>query len=103
MGKFRVEIEQLAEDHLRKHYKAGNKATIKRISAIIKELSEHPYTGTGKPEQLKHELSGYWSRRINRKDRLIYKVEEDIVLVLVVSAMGNYERSHKYPQSPTKH
>ena len=90
MGKFRVEIERLAKDHLRRHYKAGNKTTIKRISTIIGELSEHPYTGTGKPEQLKHELSGYWSRRINRKDRLIYKVEEDIVLVLVVSAMGHY-------------
>lgn len=71
MGKFRVEIEQLAEDHLRRHFKVGNKATIKRISFIIEELSEHPYTGIGKPEQLEHELSGYWSRRISRKDRLI--------------------------------
>lgn len=74
MGKFRVEIERLAADHLRRHYKTGNKGTINRISTIIEELSEHPYTGIGKPERLKHELSGYWSRRINRKDRLIYKV-----------------------------
>lgn len=90
MGKFRVEIERQAEDHIRKHHKAGNKGTLKRISTIIEELSEHPYTGTGQPELLKYELSGYWSRRINRKDRMIYKVDEDIVLVLVVSAMGHY-------------
>ncbi|WP_457133250.1 type II toxin-antitoxin system YoeB family toxin [Mucilaginibacter sp. UYNi724] len=44
----------------------------------------------GNPEQLKYELAGFWSRRINRKDRLIYKVEEDIVMVFVVSAMGHY-------------
>ncbi len=90
MGKFRVEIERQAEEHIRRHHKAGNKVTLKRMSIIIEELSEHPYTGTGQPEQLKYELSGFWSRRINRKDRLVYKVDKDIVLVLVVSAMGHY-------------
>ncbi|MEC4047822.1 type II toxin-antitoxin system YoeB family toxin [Flavobacterium sp. SUN046] len=45
----------------------------------------------GKPEALKWDLYGYWSRRINHKDRLIYKVENDIVTVYVVSAMGHYE------------
>ncbi|WP_245758433.1 type II toxin-antitoxin system YoeB family toxin [Paenimyroides ummariense] len=44
----------------------------------------------GQPEQLKYELAGYWSSRINQKDRIVYRVEEEIVMVYVVSAMGHY-------------
>ncbi|RKR83264.1 toxin YoeB [Mucilaginibacter gracilis] len=72
------------------HFKAGDRATIKKIEKILIELTESPYTGIGKPEALKYELSGFWSRRINQKDRLIYKVEEDVVTVFVISAMGHY-------------
>ncbi|MEQ8241623.1 MAG: Txe/YoeB family addiction module toxin [Cyclobacteriaceae bacterium] len=50
----------------------------------------HPYLGTGKPEALKYDLEGYWSRRINKKDRLIYKVVDEIVTVTIVSAKGHY-------------
>jgi toxin YoeB len=90
MGKFKLKIEELAELHIRKHFKSGDKATIKKIEKILIELSETPYAGIGNPEPLKYELAGFWSRRINQKDRLIYKVEEDIVTVLVISAMGHY-------------
>jgi toxin YoeB len=90
MGKFRLKIEELAELDLKKHYKSGNQASIKKIAKILKELSETPFEGVGKPEALKYELSGYWSREINLKDRLIYKVDENIVTVFVVSAMGHY-------------
>ncbi|MGN6398531.1 MAG: Txe/YoeB family addiction module toxin [Mucilaginibacter sp.] len=90
MGKFKLEITELAERHLKRHYKSGDKASIKKIEKIIAELPETPYTGTGNPEALKYELSGFWSRKINQKDRLIYKVHEDVVIVLVVSAMGHY-------------
>ncbi|MFD1628617.1 Txe/YoeB family addiction module toxin [Pseudopedobacter beijingensis] len=92
MGKFTIKIEKLAEEQLKKHIKSGNKASLKRIERIFIELSESPYIGIGNPEPLKHELSGFWSRRINQKDRLIYKVEEDIVCVFVISAMGHYYR-----------
>jgi toxin YoeB len=50
---------------------------------------EHPFEGTGKPELLKHNLSGCWSRRINQKDRLIYEVMEDSVHIQ--SARGHYK------------
>lgn len=90
MGKYRIKLQPKAERHFSAHKRSGDKGSLKRIQLILEELETHPYSGTGKPEQLKHELSGYWSRRINRKDRLIYKVEEEIVLVLVVSAMGHY-------------
>jgi toxin YoeB len=91
MGKFRIKIEKLAELHIAKHFKSGNKSTIVKIEKILTELAETPYSGIGNPEALKWELSGYWSRRINQKDRLIYKVEEDVVTVFVISAMGHYE------------
>ena len=55
------------------------------------ELTEHPLTGSGKPEALKYELTGFWSREINSKDRLIYKVNDEMVTVLVISAMGHYD------------
>lgn len=70
--------------------KAGDKATIKKIEVLLAELLEHPYTGTGKPEELKDNLSGLWSRRINAKDRLVYKVEDEIITVTVVQARGHY-------------
>ena len=72
------------------HYKSGNKSAIRKIEQIFLELSETPYEGTGNPEALKYELTGYWSRRINKKDRIIYKVYEARVVVLVVSAIGHY-------------
>jgi len=91
MGKFRIEIEKLAQNDIEKFYKAGNKGNIKKIEKILLELTETPYSGIGQPEQLKHELTGYWSRRINQKDRIVYRVEEQTVMVYVVSAMGHYE------------
>jgi toxin YoeB len=91
MGNYRVIIKKTAEKDLAKHKKSGNLKSLVKISKIIKELQLHPYKGIGKPEQLKHNLASYWSRRINKKDRLVYQVEESIVTVYIVSAMGHYE------------
>jgi len=90
LEKFIVKLTEKARNDIAKHKKAGNKATEKKIKKILEELKTHPYTGTGQPEQLKHDLSGFWSRRINQKDRLIYSVNENTVTVEVVSAMGHY-------------
>lgn len=76
MGKFRIEIKPDAQKDLEKHYKSGDKASIKKIEKILLELSENPFLGIGQPEPLKHELSGYWSWRINQKDRIIYRIDE---------------------------
>lgn len=91
MGKYQIEISESAKIDLLKHKKSGNKATLKKIDQLISELREHPFSGSGKPEALKHNLTGLWSRRINKKDRLIYEVQDEIVTVFVVSAMGHYE------------
>lgn len=90
MGKYFVEFEDIARKDLKAHYKSGNKSTIKKIEKILLELTENPFFGEGQPEELKHNFKGYWSRRINQKDRIIYRVEADIVTVFVVSAMGHY-------------
>ena len=90
MGKYFVEFDVNARKELKLHYKSGNKSTIKKIEKILLELTEHPFSGDGQPEELKHEMKGYWSRRINKKDRIVYRVDNDIVTVYVVSAMGHY-------------
>jgi toxin YoeB len=92
MGQFKLKIEELAEKHLKQHLKSGDKASIKKIEKILVELTETPFAGIGNPEQLRYELSGFWSRRINQKDRLIYKVDENVVTVFVISAMGHYDQ-----------
>lgn len=58
-----------------------DKAMTRRINALIKEIQRHPFTGTGKPEPLRGDLSGYWSRRIDDKNRLVYRVEGDEVTI----------------------
>ena len=91
MGKYQVIIKPTAEKDLSLHKKSGDAASIKKILKILNELENHPFTGIGKPEEFKYQLVGFWSRRINKKDRLIYEVIEDIVTVFVVSAIGHYE------------
>lgn len=71
------------------HKKSGNKAILKKILNLLEELTEDPYIGTGKPEPLKYNFTGLWSRRINREHRLVYEVTEEIITIL--SLKGHYE------------
>jgi toxin YoeB len=59
-----------------------------KIKELLKDISREPFKGLGKPEPLKHELRGYWSRRITKEHRLIYKVEKDALIIL--SMFGHY-------------
>lgn len=61
------------EDYL--YWQANDKKIVKRINALIKDIKRSPFEGLGKPEPLKHNWAGYWTRRINQADRLVYKVE----------------------------
>ncbi|WP_236973714.1 Txe/YoeB family addiction module toxin [Membranihabitans maritimus] len=70
------------------HRKSGKKSVLKKLLKLLNELSEHPFTGTGKPEPLKHDLSGFWSRRINKEHRLVYEVGEE--RIIVHSLKGHY-------------
>jgi toxin YoeB len=73
--------------------KSGNKAIMNKISALIEDITLHPFEGIGKPEPLKHNLTGRWSRRINQEHRIIYKVTEEhtIEILDILSLKGHYE------------
>ena len=58
-----------------------DKKILKRTNTLIQDIQRSPFSGFGKPEMLKHGLSGYWSRRINDEHRIIYKVEADSVFI----------------------
>jgi toxin YoeB len=58
-----------------------DKKTFIRLGKLIKECTKTPFTGTGKPEALKYEFQGYWSRRITLEHRLVYKVDDDAILI----------------------
>ena len=86
-----VLLEHAQKD--REYWKeSGNKAIMNRITALLKDIVEHPYTGKGKPEPLKYDLAGKWSRRINSEHRLIYSVNEDIVTVYVFAMRYHYSK-----------
>jgi toxin YoeB len=71
--------------------KSGDNSAIRKIERIFIELSKNPFEGVGTPEQLKFNFTNCWSRRIDKKNRIIYKVDEDIVTVFVISAKGHYQ------------
>lgn len=60
-----------------------------RISDLIRDILRHPHTGIGKPEALRHQFKGYWSRRIDQQHRLIYKVSEESVVI--ISCYSHYK------------
>lgn len=71
--------ERAWEDYL--YWQKTDKKILKRINALIKEIQREPFDGIGKPEPLKHALSGYWSRRINDEHRIVYKADQDSLLI----------------------
>ncbi len=85
-----IELTDIALSDIEKHKKSGDQIILKRIHKIFNELTVHPTTGTGQPKKLKHDLQGYYSRRINKKHRIIYCIQEEVVTVLVISAYGHY-------------
>lgn len=74
-----VFAENAWQDYL--YWQAHDKKILKRINQLIQEIQREPFVGVGKPEPLKHALSGYWSRRINDEHRIVYKVEQDALLI----------------------
>jgi len=61
---------------------SGNKAIQKRITALLEDIKKHPFSGIGKPEALRYNLSGYWSRRITSEHRIVYKVENSEIMIV---------------------
>ena len=68
------------EDYL--YWQNTDKSILKKVNALIKEVERMPFEGSGKPEPLKHNLAGWWSRRINLEHRLVYKIENEAIIIL---------------------
>ena len=79
-----------AVGHLKELQKSGQKKVLFKIARLLQELQLHPSTGTGQVEQLRGNLAGLWSRRIDKGARMIYRIEEDKVIVFVISLKGHY-------------
>ncbi|PWK72965.1 toxin YoeB [Mucilaginibacter oryzae] len=70
--------------------KSGNQIIQKKIQQLINAISEDPFSGIGKPEQLKHDLTGLWSRRINQEHRIVYEILEAENRIKIHSLKGHY-------------
>lgn len=73
------------------YWKATSPKTVNRIARLLQDIADHPFTGIGKPEALRWNLSGYWSRRINATDRIVYRVDGIRVIVYVLSLRNHYK------------
>ena len=75
------------EDYI--YWQQQDKKTLKRINALLKEIERENFKGIGKPEPLKGELSGFWSRRIDEEHRLVYAVEDERIIIF--ACRGHYD------------
>lgn len=78
--------EQAWEDYV--YWQTQNKKTLKRINLLLTDIARNGYDGIGKPEPLKNNLSGWWSRRINDEDRIVYRIEGDTIEI--AQCKGHY-------------
>lgn len=86
---YKVLLGSRAQQHL-KEMKRANPSAFRKTMGLVDELITHPRSGTGHPEQLRNCTRETWSRRITKKDRLVYVIEDEVVTVTVVSAIGHY-------------
>lgn len=78
--------EEAWSDYL--YWQTQDKKTLKRINALLTDIMRNPFDGIGKPEPLRY-CGGYWSRRIDESNRIVYKIENDVVVIAAVR--GHYE------------
>ena len=78
--------ERAWDDYL--YWQLNDKNTLKRINKLILDIQRNPFSGIGKPEQLSSNLSGWWSRRIDSANRIVYKVEKDVIII--AECKGHY-------------
>jgi len=87
---FVIELTFDAIKDIEKFKKSGDKKVLLKIDKLLNELREHPKTGTGKPELLKYYEIPTWSRRLTDNHRLIYRIQDDKVIVMILSFWGHY-------------
>jgi len=72
--------EDAWEDY--EYWQKTSKEKVKQIGKLIKAIKRDPFKGIGKPEPLKHDLAGYWSRRIDQEHRLVYEIQDDAIIIV---------------------
>ncbi len=87
---YEIELTDEANSDIERHKKSGDKRILIKIDKLFNELRKHPTSGIGKPEKLKHYKIATWSRRITDKHRLVYRIQDRKVIVLVLSVWGHY-------------
>ena len=87
---YRIAFTEPADEDKDFWKKSGQKAIMNRISRLLSDMQEHPETGIGKPELLKYDLAGKYSRRINNEHRIVYSIDEKNQVVTVYSLRGHY-------------
>lgn len=83
----KIWFDEAWDDYL--YWQSQDKKTLKRVNQILKDIEREPFTGIRKPEPLKGELSGFWSRRIDETNRLVYRIKENVLEIL--SCRGHYD------------
>lgn len=88
---YSIEITEEAEEHL-KFFSKNDKKLINKINNLIKDLEIHPKTGIGKPERLKYKEDEFYSRRITKYHRMVYKINNYKKTVIIISLYGHYDK-----------
>ena len=87
-----LKFSSKAQEDIEYWKKAGNHAVMNKITLLFRDILAHPYSGIGKPEPLKYDLLGYWSRRINAEHRMVYAVRELENHVFILSLRYHYDK-----------
>ena len=87
---YRIVFTKQAQKDYRYWVASGNTSVLKKISELLDDISAHPFAGKGKPEPLKYDLSGKWSRRINAEHRIVYSVNNEMIEIYVLSMKYHY-------------
>lgn len=84
-------LEPEFNDDIDKHLRSGNKKLVQKILSLLDEITDDPRSGTGKPEQLKgFRDKEIWSRRIDKKHRIVYEIKDKELVIIAISAFGHY-------------
>lgn len=90
LATYELRFSDEAMEHIAYFKKLGDAAIKKKIDRLLSEMEEHPETGAGQPEQLKYNLTGFWSRRINLEHRILYQIDKTEMIVYVYKLKGHY-------------
>ena len=88
---YQIEYTDKSREDIIKIKRSGNSSLYKKLCSMLHEIQEHPRSGRGQIEHLKHFKEETWSRRINREHRIVYEIHDNIITVTILSVLGHYK------------